>query len=157
MLISRPRPLTTTDLPGTASAGIDTAGAGRVSAPTSGLDAEALARLALLDPSGESRLLERVLKAYQASAARLVPQLVAAQLSGDRNAIRHVAHTLKSSSASIGALALSQRCAQIEAATGETAARDASPATLDADIAALRRALASTLQTIERLLADAPA
>ena len=157
MLISRPRPLTTTDLPGAASAGIDTAGAGRVSAPTSGLDAEALARLALLDPSGESRLLERVLKAYQASAARLVPQLVAAQLSGDRNAIRHVAHTLKSSSASIGALALSQRCAQIEAATGEAAARDASPATLDADIAALRRALASTLQAIERLLADAPA
>ena len=157
MLISRPRPLTTTDLPGTASAGIDTAGVGRVSAPTSGLDAEALARLALLDPSGESRLLERVLKAYQASAARLVPQLVAAQLSGDRNAIRHVAHTLKSSSASIGALALSQRCAQIEAATGEAAARDASPATLDADIAALRRALASTLQAIERLLADAPA
>ena len=157
MLISRPRPLTTTDLPGAASAGIVTAGAGRVDAPLGGLDAETLARLALLDPSGESRLLERVLKAYQASAARLVPQLVAAQLSGDRNAIRLVAHTLKSSSASIGALALSQRCAQVEAATGEAAARDASPATLDADIAALRRALASTLQVIERLLADAPA
>ena len=157
MLISRPRPLTTTDLPGAASAGIVTAGAGRVDAPLGGLDAETLARLALLDPSGESRLLERVLKAYQASAARLVPQLVAAQLSGDRNAIRLVAHTLKSSSASIGALALSQRCAQVEAATGEAAARDASPATLDADIAALRQALASTLQVIERLLADAPA
>ena len=157
MLISRPRPLTTTDLPGAASAGIVTAGAGRVDAPLGGLDAETLARLALLDPSGESRLLERVLKAYQASAARLVPQLVAAQLSGDRNAIRLVAHTLKSSSASIGALALSQRCAQIEAATAEAAARDASPATLDADIAALRQALASTLQVIERLLADAPA
>ena len=157
MLISRPRPLTTTDLPGAASAGIVTAGAGRVDAPLGGLDAETLARLARLDPSGESRLLERVLKAYQASAARLVPQLVAAQLSGDRNAIRLVAHTLKSSSASIGALALSQRCAQIEAATAEAAARDASPATLDADIAALRQALASTLQVIERLLADAPA
>ena len=157
MLISRPRPLTTTDLPGAASAGIVTAGAGRVDAPLGGLDAETLARLARLDPSGESRLLERVLKAYQASAARLVPQLVAAQLSGDRNAIRLVAHTLKSSSASIGALALSQRCAQIEAATAEAAARDASPATLDADIAALRQALASTLQVIERLLADASA
>ena len=156
MLISRPRPLTPADSPGAAAAAAGALGPGRVDAPPLGLDAESLARLTLLDPSGENRLLERVLKAYQASAARLLPQLAAAQLSGDRNAIRLVAHTLKSSSASIGALALSQRCAQIEAATREGANRDQSPATLDADIAALRQALAAALHAIERLLAGGP-
>ena len=35
--------------------------------------------------------------------------------SRDHGGIRHVAHTLKSSSASIGALQLSQHCADIEA------------------------------------------
>ena len=70
-----------------------------------------------------------------------------------------MAHTLKSSSASIGALALSQRCAQVEAAISEAAIRDGaihdeSPASLDADIAALRQALTSALQAIERRLAD---
>ena len=37
-----------------------------------------------------------------------------ARHTGDRNAIRLVAHTLKSSSASIGALTLSRLCAQLE-------------------------------------------
>lgn len=78
------------------------------------LDPAALARLAELDPKGESRLIERVLKAFQTSAARLTPQLEAARLAGDRNTVRLVAHTFKSSSASIGALTLSQLCAQVE-------------------------------------------
>ena len=78
------------------------------------LDAAAIARLVELDPTGKSRLLERVLRAFQTSAARLRPQLDAARQSGDSAAIRLVVHTLKSSSASIGALRLSQLCAQIE-------------------------------------------
>ena len=78
------------------------------------LDAQALARLRELDPKGENRLIERVLKAFETSVARLAPQLDEARRSGDRAGIRHVAHTLKSSSASIGALALSQRCAEVE-------------------------------------------
>ena len=113
------------------------------------LDAEALARLAALDPKGESRLIERVLKAFQTSAARLMPQLEAAQRGADRAAIRLVAHTLKSSSASIGALALSVLCARIE-----NAIRLDPTAEIDADIVALREALDVALRAIERLLTE---
>lgn len=119
------------------------------STPLPGLDAEALERLTALDPSGENRLLERVLNAFQGSAARLVPQLEVGRAGADWNAVRLVAHTLKSSSASIGALALSALCAQVE-----TAIRTDATAGLDADILAMTRELDLALQAIERLLME---
>jgi HPt (histidine-containing phosphotransfer) domain-containing protein len=78
------------------------------------LDADALARLRELDPSGKSRLLERVLRAFETSATRLADQFADARARNDMQGIRHVVHTLKSSSASIGALALARICAEIE-------------------------------------------
>ena len=83
-------------------------------APDGVLDAGALDRLRELDPSGENHLLERVMKAFDTSLERLLPQLQDAQASHDLTGIRHVVHTLKSSSASIGALKMSQICAEIE-------------------------------------------
>ncbi len=77
-------------------------------------DAEALRRLRELDPRGDNRLFERVGKAFETSVGRLLPQLEDAFNVNDTAAIVHVAHTLKSSSASIGALKLSQLCAEIE-------------------------------------------
>ncbi|MBT9610678.1 MAG: response regulator [Aquabacterium sp.] len=77
-------------------------------------DAEALRRLRELDPRGDNRLFERVGKAFETSVGRLLPQLEDAFSVNDTAAIVHVAHTLKSSSASIGALKLSQLCAEIE-------------------------------------------
>ena len=116
-----------------------------------GLDAEALSRLRELDPKGENKLLERVLRAFQSSAARLMPQLETARLANDRATVRLVAHTLKSSSASIGALALSQVCAQVEALIRADSADD-----LDPLLHQLRQALAAALNAIERLLGDHP-
>ena len=116
-------------------------------APPSGLDREALARLTELDPKGENKLLERVLRAFQTSAARLMPQLEAARLSGDRATVRLVAHTLKSSSASIGALKLSQVCAQVEGLIRSESADDLDPllhtmrSELDAALSAIQRSL----------------
>lgn len=78
------------------------------------LDAQALQRLRDLDPRGESRLLERVLDAFRSSLARSEPQLREAAIGPDLPTVRHLAHTLKSSSASVGAVALSQRCAEVE-------------------------------------------
>jgi HPt (histidine-containing phosphotransfer) domain-containing protein len=78
------------------------------------LDAGALQRLRELDPNGDNQLLPRVMKAFESSAGRLLPQLRDASRAGDNVGVRHVAHTLKSSSASIGALKLSQLCADIE-------------------------------------------
>ena len=123
--------------------GGDTLDSGRP--PPSGpavLDLAALARLSELDPTGANRLVERVLQAFKTSVARLRPQAEAARLNGDPAGIRLVAHTLKSSSASIGALRLSALCAAIEASIREDEHRDQS-AQLDALGVALDEALAA--------------
>ena len=78
------------------------------------LDQASLQRLHELDPQGTNRVVERVLCAFEASLQRLLPQAAQALRDGDHAAVRHVAHTLKSSSASVGALELSRRCAEIE-------------------------------------------
>jgi HPt (histidine-containing phosphotransfer) domain-containing protein len=78
------------------------------------LDAQALDRLRELDPQGTNGLIVRVLKAFEGSLQRLLVQLQDARRQRDHAAIRHVAHTLKSSSASVGALELSRLCAEIE-------------------------------------------
>jgi HPt (histidine-containing phosphotransfer) domain-containing protein len=90
----------------------DAAAAG--AAPASVLDTDALQRLRELDPSGKSRLLTRVAHAFETSVERLMPDMRTAWESGDLQGVRHVAHTLKSSSASIGAIKLSTLCAEIE-------------------------------------------
>lgn len=78
------------------------------------LDEQALARLHELDPTGKAGLVARVLAAYTRSLASLLEQLAIARGAADAQGQRHVAHTLKSSSASVGALKLSERCADIE-------------------------------------------
>jgi HPt (histidine-containing phosphotransfer) domain-containing protein len=83
------------------------------------LDAQALANLAQLDPGGVNKLLPRVLTTYRSSTARLLGQLVAARLSFDVGSLQLVVHTLKSSSASIGALTLAALCATAEQALRE--------------------------------------
>ena len=79
------------------------------------LDAGAIGRLRELDPSGASQLLSRVLNAFETSLNRLLPQLVQARDGSDAAGVRLVAHTLKSSSATVGALELSRLCAEVEA------------------------------------------
>ena len=78
------------------------------------LDQASLQRLHELDPLGENRVVERVLRALEASLTRLLPQSALALQQGDQEALRHVVHTLKSSSASVGALELSRGCGEIE-------------------------------------------
>lgn len=80
------------------------------------LDAQALSRLRELDPSGQGGLLQRVLGAYVVALDHALLQWAGARTAGDRGALRTVAHTLKSSSASVGALALSALCAEVEKA-----------------------------------------
>lgn len=107
------------------------------------LDAAALSRLTELDPRGENRLLQRVFEAFEASATRLMPQMQQAQIAHDPFGIRHVVHTLKSSAASIGALELSKRCADIETMirTEQMQDLDTSLAAMSAELAIVRAAL----------------
>ena len=80
------------------------------------LDAQALAGLTMLDPTGANKLVQRVLSTYHASLGRLLQQIADGQARTDHAAVRLAAHTLKSSSASIGALDLSRLCASAEQA-----------------------------------------
>jgi hypothetical protein len=78
------------------------------------LDADALARLQALDPEGKAGLVVRVLATYTQSLQRLLEQIRVARRDADVQQQRLVAHTLKSSSASVGALKLSALCAEVE-------------------------------------------
>lgn len=103
------------------------------------LDAQALALLAQLDPSGSSRLFTRVMSTYRASLARLIEQLITAREPFDPDSMRMAAHTLKSSSGSVGALRLSQLCGSTEAALRDRRF-DALPPLLEALVAEAARA-----------------
>lgn len=109
------------------------------------LDAAALARLQALDPSGKSGLMQRVLATFESSLRRLLGELLAARARDDTAALGHVAHTLKSSSASVGALQLSALCADIELRLRD-GPFDGLPTRLDAMVAEAERVL-NGLQT----------
>lgn len=119
--------------------------------PSSGLvlDADALADLRKLDPAGASRLVPRVLAAYRGSLAKLLSQLAHARQQSDTATMRRVAHTLKSSSASVGALAFSALCGEAERVLRE-GQQESLPALLDRLVAEAARADAA----VSQLLAD---
>jgi len=119
------------------------------SARTAVLDADALDRLRELDPQGQSRLLERVLRAFETSAGRLARQFDEARTAGDMQGVRHVVHTLKSSSASIGALTLARLCTEIE-----TAIRAEAFGSLPERLDAMDRELAAVLKAVAPMLSS---
>jgi CheY-like chemotaxis protein len=123
----------------TGAAGPAALGAGSV------LDPQALQRLRELDPTGQNNLLERVFKAFDSSVLRLLPQLRDAHRRGDNAGVRHVVHTLKSSTASIGANRLSRQCAEIE---GMIRLDDTSE--LDARVQAMMAEAEVVLQEVRR-------
>lgn len=85
--------------------------------PAAALDAAALARLRELDPDGRHGVVQRVLAAFESSLVRISAQLRAesAEHDGGRaEVVSGIAHTLKSSSASVGALGLARLCEQVE-------------------------------------------
>lgn len=112
------------------------------------LDEASLQRLRDLDPSGSNQLLPRVINAFLKSLDKLLPDLQRAREAGmDLAAIRHVAHTLKSSSASLGALQLSRLCADTE-----SMARNGQTEGLDKLIDAMHDEAGLVRQTLDALL-----
>lgn len=107
------------------------------------LDATALARLHELDPDGRHGVVQRVLSAFEASLARLLVQLRDASATRDAAVVVSVAHTLKSSSASIGALALAATCTEVERRL-----RDGDTSRLDDDLQRLLADGEATLQVV---------
>ncbi len=110
-------------------------------------DAVALERLRELDPDGRHGVLQRVLTAFETSLSRMLVQLAAEREGGDPGVVASVAHTLKSSSASVGATALSQACADVERRL-----RADEPGSLDVDIQRLLAAGEAALTTVKAML-----
>ncbi len=86
---------------------------GRATASATSLDASVLAALRAL-PDGEMRV-ERILTTYLETSSRLIVQLHDAVPNNHGAAMRQAAHSLKSSSANVGAQRLAQLCSELEA------------------------------------------
>lgn len=79
------------------------------------LDQTILNSLRSLQSTGSRDLLKSLFAAYRESSSTLVQAIAAAVQDGDGQAIRHNAHTLKSSSHNVGAVALSDMAQEMEA------------------------------------------
>lgn len=110
-------------------------------------DAAALARLRELDPDGRHGVVERVFRAFEGSLERMIGQLQAQAVDGDAAVVASLAHTLKSSSASVGALALAKTCAEIEQRL-----RNDGPGSLGGDIERLLSDGAAALAAVKAML-----
>lgn len=75
---------------------------------------DALARLRQLDPDGSRGFVAQVLRTYAASLERYLLSLHEARDTGNLKLAGDTAHTLKSSSAAIGAAAFAAVCADVE-------------------------------------------
>jgi PAS domain S-box-containing protein len=78
------------------------------------LDCAAIDRIRAMEQRGAERLLQRLVETYLASSAQYFAAAEAALGRADSVALRQAMHTLKSSSANLGATELARRCAEIE-------------------------------------------
>lgn len=94
------------------------------------LDQRALDNIRALQQPGQPDVLQKIIAMYRDSAPRLVDGLRAAINAGDADALATAAHTLKSSSANLGAGELAERCQELESC-GRDNRIDAARALLD--------------------------
>jgi signal transduction histidine kinase/CheY-like chemotaxis protein len=92
-----------------------------------------------------SGTVREVIEEFLKSSPSLIATLREAAARGDAPAIRAVAHNMKGTSATLGAVALSRRCAELESSTGSSGVADAPAqvAAIEAIYAAARKALES--------------
>lgn len=85
------------------------------------LDKAALEELRLLDPNGTNGLFAKILNTYFVDAPALINKMGAALAAGDSSSLARHAHSLKSSSMSMGAMQLGGHARAIEAAANSKA------------------------------------
>jgi CheY-like chemotaxis protein len=85
-----------------------------VSTPTRAIDPTVIELIRDMERRGSSRLLERLVATYISTAGKLVEKAAYALKVGDAAALQLAVHTLKSSSANLGAIELSRRFAALE-------------------------------------------
>ena len=78
------------------------------------IDRSVLETIASLQPSGSENILKKVISLYLDTSPTLMKSVHDAVEGTDYDALRQAAHTLKSSSAHLGALAFSEMCKDLE-------------------------------------------
>jgi len=113
------------------------------------VDREALERLRGLQRPGQPDIARRIIGLYLESAPGLVASARAAGAAGDAAGLAAAAHSLKSSSAHVGALKFSRQCAQLEALarTGKIAEAGGAMAEFETEFERVGAALRDLLQT----------
>jgi len=116
---------------------------------TARLDPTAFDELRKLKAGGASDIVEKVIRMYLTNAPSLLEKMHSAVAAGDADALRDAAHTLKSSSASVGATDLAATCKQLEALGRQGRVADAMPVVggAETEFEAVSRALQRELET----------
>jgi HPt (histidine-containing phosphotransfer) domain-containing protein len=78
------------------------------------IDPDAIERLRQLDPTGQQGVLLRVLQAYETTLTRHLADVADAWAQAEADRLARAAHSLKSSSAAVGAMGFAQICADLE-------------------------------------------
>ncbi|MGC2061770.1 MAG: ATP-binding protein [Thermodesulfovibrionales bacterium] len=112
------------------------------------LDHKTLDRLARLQKGGAPDLVTRILSIYLADSSGLLSRLHKAVMEGSASEIQKAAHSLKSSSANVGAMQLSSLCKRLEAMGRVNSTEGAGEllAGIDAEYRAVESALREELQ-----------
>jgi CheY-like chemotaxis protein len=100
--------------PGPPASPASTSADGVAQTMASALDPVAIDALRALDPQGERHLLQRAITTFAAYSDELIARLAAAAEAKDVTEIARLAHSLKSSSANLGATDLAGQCADLE-------------------------------------------
>ena len=114
------------------------------------LDRAVLEQLARVRTNGKPELLTRVIKLYVAESPALVQSLKDAARDGDDVRMASFAHTLKSSSANVGAAVLSRYCAEVEsyARRAETEEARRCVAKLETEHRSVQSALVTEIESL---------
>ena len=112
------------------------------------LDRAALEAIRALQNDAAPDLLLQVVRLYFDSAPVLLERLRTALIAGDHEAIGIAAHSLKSSSANLGATVLADMCKELESAARRGALSSALPDAdaIEREYNAVRQALAAELK-----------
>jgi CheY-like chemotaxis protein len=117
--------------------------AGGIPVPDNGIIERGVLVRLLESVGGDREFLDEVLATYCQDAPVQIAALQSAQAVGDADALRRAAHSLKSTSASVGAVRLAAACKELEtlAKAGELAQAATRIARIEAEYAAAEAAL----------------
>ncbi len=116
--------------------------------PIQVLDPSALARLRILEKPGEPSIVEQICSVFLEKSADYIENMKNAWEDGDMESLFRHAHSLKSSSASLGAMVLSEKCRELE-----TQARAGIPEDGERLISEIEKACVQARKALERELA----